>query len=451
MERNQLRNSLFAISPLDGRYYGQVKDLSNYFSEYSLIKKRIFVELKYLSEIIYFIKGKEFDFLENFYNNLNDEDIIKVKEIEKITNHDIKAVEYFIKEKLEEKNLSEFKEFVHFALTSEDVNNISYSLLIKDFINFILLEEINNILCILKKIVKDNYNLPMLSRTHGQPASPTTLGKEFAVFVNRLLKEIDILKNTDIEAKLNGATGNFNAFYFVLPDKNFLEFSNNFIIKLGLKPNIYTTQIEPHDSYARIFDSLSRINNILIDLCIDIWLYISMNYFTLLKKEDEVGSSTMPHKVNPIDFENAEGNLGISNSLLEFMKNKLTKSRLQRDLSDSTVLRNIGVAFGHSLIAFKSIKKGLLKLSPNKEKIYKDLEENPEIISEAIQTLLRLENIKNPYEIIKNLTRGKKLTLEEIHKFIDKLDIKNELKEKIKSLKPHNYIGIADKLSQNIM
>lgn len=448
-EKSQLKNSLLAISPLDGRYYNQVKELNKYFSEYSLIKKRIFVELKYLEELVLFLENKNINFLE-IYQNISEKDILKVKEIEKTTNHDVKAVEYFIKEKLNERNLNEFKELVHFGLTSEDINNISYALLIKDSLFFIE-DIINEVIQELKKIAKENYNLPMLARTHGQPATPTTLGKEFAVFINRLQNELNVLNNIDIEAKLNGATGNFNAFYFALPEKDFLSFSVNFINNLGLKSNIFTTQIEPHDSYARVFDSLSRLNNIFINLCIDIWLYISMNYFILIKKENEIGSSTMPHKVNPIDFENAEGNLGLANTILEFMKNKLTKSRLQRDLSDSTVLRNIGVAFGYSILSYKSIKRGILKLSPNKEKILKDLNDNPEVISEAIQTLLRLENIENPYEIMKNLTRGNKLTIEEIYKFVDNLDIKQELKEKIKLLNPNNYIGIADKLTMRIV
>ncbi|GIW21247.1 MAG: adenylosuccinate lyase [Candidatus Sericytochromatia bacterium] len=447
--KNQLKSNLFAISPLDGRYYNQVKELKEYFSEYALIKKRIYVELIYLSEIVYLIKEKKIDFLE-IYKKISYDDILRVKEIEKITNHDVKSVEYFIKEKLNEKKLNEFREFVHFGLTSEDINNISYALLIKDSLTLIE-NYINEIISELKKIVRENYNLPMLARTHGQPATPTTLGKEFAVFINRLNNELDILKNIEIEAKLNGATGNFNAFYFTLPEKDFLSFSKNLINSLGLKANILTTQIEPHDSYSRIFDSLSRINNILIDMCIDIWLYISMNYFTLIKKDNEVGSSTMPHKVNPIDFENAEGNLGLSNSILEFMKNKLTKSRLQRDLSDSTVLRNIGVAFGYSILSYKSIKKGLLKLNPNKDKILKDLNDNPEVITEAIQTLLRLASIENPYEIMKDLTRGNKLTLEEIYSYIDNLNIDEKLKEKIKSLTPFNYIGIADKLALEII
>ncbi len=425
---------LNSISPLDGRYYNQLKELSDYFSEFALFKKRIFVELMYLKEL-----GKG-DFLE-IYHKFTLKEAEKIKEIEKTTNHDIKAVEYYIKEKVPK----EVKEFVHYGLTSEDVNNIAYSLLIKEFIENSYYSRLSEILKLLEHLSLENKSIAILARTHGQPASPTTLGKEFFVFYTRLKEQYSKLQALKLKAKLNGATGNYNALAIVDPEKDWIEFSRQFISKLELEPNLITTQIEPKDSLVELFQTIKRINNIILNLDRDMWMYIMLDYFKLKKKEEETGSSTMPHKVNPIDFENSEGNLKIANSLFNGFE-ELQISRMQRDLSDSTMMRNIGVAFSHSILAYESSIKGLNKLIPNLEKIEKELDEHPEVLTEAIQTVLRKYNQEKAYEKLKELSRGEKITLEEIHNFIDTLSIDKKEKDKLKNLKPKEYIGLAEKL-----
>ena len=426
--------SLTSISPIDGRYHNKTKELSNYFSEYALIKKRLFVELEFLKEL-----GKG-DYLE-IHDMFNEEEAKKIKDIEKTTNHDVKSVEYYIKEKVPD----DVKEFVHYGLTSADINNLAYSLCVKEFLDNNYYYKISSLLEKLNALCQENKSIPMLARTHGQPASPTTLGKEIFNFYSRLKKQFDKLKQINLTGKLNGATGNFNALVITEPNKNWIEFSKTFVIRLGLEPNLVTTQIEPKDTLVELFQAVKRINNIILDLDIDIWLYISQEYFILKKKESEVGSSTMPHKVNPIDFENSEGNIKIANSLLTGFES-LQISRLQRDLSDSTIMRNIGVAFAHCIIAYDSTLKGLNKLIPNLEKIREELENHPEILTEAVQTILRKNNQVNAYEKLKELSRGKKISLKDMREFIYTLDINKEDKERLMNLEPKDYVGLAKEL-----
>jgi len=437
-------NKFSAISPIDGRYYDKTNSLSKYFSESALIKYRVYVEIKYLIELdsILDLKIPNILKLQDIYKNFNENDVLEVKEIEKETNHDVKAVEYFLKNKLEYHNLSEYKEYVHFGLTSQDINNTAIPLMIKNWLQNEYFLEIYSLLKNLKNLSKEWKDVPMLSYTHGQPASPTRLGKELMVFIERLENQIKELSNIQLCCKFGGATGNFNAHHIAYPEIDWKIFANNFTNKLGLKRSQYTTQIDHYDSLASLFDGLKRINIILIDFCRDIWQYISMEYFKQKTKENEVGSSAMPHKVNPIDFENAEGNLGISNAILSHLSEKLPISRLQRDLTDSTVLRNVGVPMAHIHISLSSINKGLSKLILNKETIHTDLENNWIVISEAIQTILRRENYPMPYESLKSLTRGNKIDKESIHNFIDDLNIKSEIKEELKKITPQNYIGI---------
>ena len=437
-------NKFSAISPIDGRYYDKTNSLSKYFSESALIKYRVYVEIKYLIELdsILDLKIPNILKLQDIYKNFNENDVLEVKEIEKETNHDVKAVEYFLKNKLEYHNLSEYKEYVHFGLTSQDINNTAIPLMIKNWLQNEYFLEIYSLLKNLKNLSKEWKDVPMLSYTHGQPASPTRLGKELMVFIERLENQIKELSNIQLCCKFGGATGNFNAHHIAYPEIDWKIFANNFTNKLGLKRSQYTTQIDHYDSLASLFDGLKRINIILIDFCRDIWQYISMEYFKQKTKENEVGSSAMPHKVNPIDFENAEGNLGIANAILSHLSEKLPISRLQRDLTDSTVLRNVGVPMAHIHISLSSINKGLSKLILNKETIHTDLENNWIVISEAIQTILRRENYPMPYESLKSLTRGNKIDKESIHNFIDDLDIKSEIKEELKKITPQNYIGI---------
>jgi len=468
--------SINNISPIDGRYKNKTLNLIEYFSEKALIKYRILIEIKYLIFLTGFkklgLKGfskNELDILNNIIN-ITDEDALIVKEIENkgyknypATNHDVKAIEYFIKDKLSETSLKDKLEMVHFALTSEDVNNISYALMLRDGFNDVIFPKLLEIYESLYNIALKFKNTAMLARTHGQPASPTTFGKEILVFVNRLKDEIKILKDLRIMIKLNGATGNYNAHNIAFGDigwqdfsvKFTREFEENSAVKnnkfysrdpLLLDYNPVTTQIEPHDSFVRIFDSVKRINNVLLDFSMDIWRYISDNWIKQKAVKGEIGSSAMPHKVNPIDFENAEGNLGIANALFQFFVSKLSISRLQRDLSDSTVLRNIGVAFSHSFIAYQSILKGLSKIEINKEEISKELNNNPEVIAEAYQTVLRASGVKNPYELLKDITRGKKITLADFMNFAKKLDIDDKVKKKLLSITPENYTGIAEKI-----
>ncbi len=442
-------NSLTAISPIDGRYRKQLQYLDQYFSEFALTKYRVFVEIEYLK----FLADKKFfklsDKAAKQLIKIKDEfgldDALEIKQIEYTTNHDVKAVEYFIKQELTkagEKNT----EWVHFGLTSQDVNNTAIPLLWKHALEFEYLPSLLNLNKELQVLARQWNNIPMLARTHGQAASPTILGKEIAVFSERLQNGIELLLQVPASAKFGGATGNFNAHKVTFPKVDWIKFGNEFVEKLGLQRQQFTTQIEHYDSLAAAFDGMKRINNILIDFCRDVWSYISMDYFTQKTKQGEVGSSAMPHKVNPIDFENAEGNLGFANAIFEHLASKLPVSRLQRDLTDSTVLRNIGVPFAHTLLAFKSIDKGLNKLVLNDEVIHRDLEQNWAVVAEAIQTILRREQYENPYEALKSLTRGKgKITRETMHRFIDSLDISAAVKKELKSITPHNYTGVQPK------
>ncbi|MFL2643440.1 MAG: adenylosuccinate lyase [Flavobacteriales bacterium] len=446
-----LPNALNAISPIDGRYSDKTAVLSNYFSEKSLIKNRVLVEIEYfisLCEIplpqLKSIKKSDFKQLRKIYTDFSEKDAKKIKKIEKRTNHDVKAVEYFIKNKFDKLNLGKYKEFIHFGLTSQDINNTAIPISLKDALNDVYYPELEKIISYLNDSSKKWSKIPMLARTHGQPASPTRLGKEIDVFTVRIKEQLKLLKAIPIAAKFGGATGNFNAHNLAYPKINWKTFSKKLINnKLGLKHSFPTTQIEHYDHLAAIFDNVKRINNILIDLNRDLWIYISMDYFKQKIKQGEIGSSAMPHKVNPIDFENSEGNLGIANANFEHLSSKLPISRLQRDLTDSTVLRNIGVPFAHTLIAFKSTIKGLNKLIVNKNKISNDLNTNWAVVAEAIQTILRRENYPNPYEALKSLTRvNSDITKEVIHDFIDKLDVKANIKIELRKITPENYTGI---------
>jgi adenylosuccinate lyase len=444
-------SELNAISPVDGRYRNKVEELKNYFSEAALIKYRVKVEIEYfialcelpLPQLLDFDLSK-FERLQNIYENLTEQDARRVKDIEKITNHDVKAVEYFIKEKFDEFGMSRFKEFIHFGLTSQDINNTAVPMSMKEAYRacvWPMLDEIQNKLYHLASEWK---NIPLLARTHGQPASPTILGKEIMVFVDRLEQQVNLLRAVPFSGKFGGATGNFNAHVVAYPEVEWVDFGNNFLKKsLGIERQQVTTQIEHYDNMAAFFDSLKRINTIFLDLNRDMWAYISMDYFKQKIKQGEVGSSAMPHKVNPIDFENSEGNLGIANAMFEHLSAKLPVSRLQRDLTDSTVTRNIGVPFAHSMIAYNSLLKGLDKLLLNEDKIRNDLENNWAVVAEAVQTILRREGYPNPYEALKELTRtGDKITRESIHHFIGGLDIPDRVKDELRKISPHNYTGI---------
>ncbi len=450
MEKNKEVIALQAISPIDGRYKNKVETLSEYFSEFALIRYRVRVEIEYFIALCNIplpqLKGVQksiFSKLRNIYQNFKIEDAIRIKEIEKITNHDVKAVEYFIKEKFKINKLDKYSEFVHFGLTSQDINNTSVPLSLKEGIENsylpILLEVKNTI----ENYSKEWKDIPMLAHTHGQPASPTRLGKELKVFTARLDEQIRLLKTIPYSSKFGGATGNFNAHFVAYPKIDWNKFAKDFQEKyFGLKRSYPTTQIEHYDNLAALFDNLKRINIILIDFVRDIWQYISMEYFKQKIKKGEVGSSAMPHKVNPIDFENAEGNLGIANAIYEHLSAKLPISRLQRDLTDSTVLRNVGVPIAHSIIALESIKKGLNKLIVNKEIILEELENNQSVIAEAIQTILRREGYPHPYETLKELTRkNSKVTKESLKEFINSLKVKPEVKRELLKIKPENYIG----------
>ena len=443
--------NLNSISPIDGRYYDKTEVLSDYFSEKALIFYRLKVEIEYfislcnlgITQLKNFDQTK-FDELRNIYLNFSDEDAIEIKRIEKITNHDVKAVEYFIKDKFETLNIGEFKEFIHFGLTSQDINNSAIPLSIKDFIDNVYMPKIKEVLSAIDDKCEELKDVTIIARTHGQAASPTKLGKEFKVFWTRINEQIKSLKNIPNSAKFSGAVGNFNAHKVAYPEIDWKKFGKNFIEnELGLNYSFPTTQIEHYDSFAALCDNCRRINNILLDMCVDIWTYISHDYFKQKIIKDEVGSSAMPHKVNPIDFENSEGNLGLANSTFDFYSNKLTKSRLQRDLTDSTVLRNIGVPFGHTLISFESVLKGLKKIYVNEVAINNYIEENWIVVSEAIQTILRREGYENPYEVMKELTRkNSKIDKDYLHTFIDKLKINDKIKKELKQISPYNYTGI---------
>ena len=444
-------SALQAISPIDGRYASKTKTLRAYFSEEALIKYRVLVEIEYFIALCELplpqlekVDTALFDKLRVIYTEFNADDAQAIKDIEKVTNHDVKAVEYFIKEKFDTLGLSEYKEFIHFGLTSQDINNTAIPLSIKEAIGDVYIPTYQELVDRLKQLVKEWKDIPMLARTHGQPASPTRLGKEFEVFVARLEAQFDQLKDIPSAAKFGGATGNYNAHKVAYPTIDWKAFGTRFVQeKLGLHHSFPTTQIEHYDHAASLFDGLKRINTILIDLDRDLWTYISMDYFKQKIKKGEVGSSAMPHKVNPIDFENSEGNLGIANALFEHLAAKLPISRLQRDLTDSTVLRNIGVPFGHTLIAFQATLKGLNKLLLNEEKFAQDLENNWAVVAEAIQTILRREGYPNPYEALKGLTRtNTKIDQKSIADFIDTLEVSSAIREELKQITPSNYTGI---------
>ncbi len=448
-----------AINPLDGRYFEKTRVLAPYFSEEGLMKYRVLVEGKYLIALslgrktaLQKFSPREIKTVMNLYEKFNETSYKEIKKIEATTSHDVKAVEYFIKEKLSKTSLRDSLEWIHFALTSEDTNNIAYALILSDSLENVLAPSISKIISELDVLANKYKNLPMLARTHGQSASPTTFGKEISVFRSRLEKQLKSLQNIKIEAKLNGATGNYNAHWSAYPKANWPEFSKKFIEdfnknrKHKLVVNLNTTQIECHDSYIEIFDALRRINSILLDFNQDIWRYISDGWIGQKPKAGEIGSSTMPHKINPIDFENSEGNLGLANALFEFFARKLPISRLQRDLSDSTVERAFGTAFGHSYLAYVSLLKGLNKIKVNEGKIREDLNAHPEVIAEAIQTILRREGIVMPYEKLKDLTRGKQISLGDIRQFIKTLSVSEKIRKELLKITPENYIGLAAKL-----
>lgn len=443
-------NALTAISPIDGRYRSQLAILAPYFSEFGLIKYRVRVEVEYFlflaeKKVITLPAKLKPVKLRSIYENFTEADAQQIKTIERTTNHDVKAVEYFLKEKLTALGAGDSVEWIHFGLTSQDINNTSVPLLWKEALEIQYLPLLLNTHLHLYHLAQEWQSIPMLARTHGQPASPTTLGKELMVFVERLEGQIDQLLNIPFAAKFGGATGNFNAHHVAFPTINWEKFGNDFVNKkLGLERMQYTTQIEHYDNIAAQFDALKRINTIFIDFCRDVWQYISMEYFKQKVKAGEVGSSAMPHKVNPIDFENAEGNLGIANALYEHLSAKLPVSRLQRDLTDSTVLRNVGIPMAHSYLALRSIEKGLGKLLLNKQKMEDDLERNWAVVAEAIQTVLRRENYPKPYEALKELTRGKAtITKQDIHEFVDTLKVTAKVKKELKQITPHNYTGVS--------
>jgi adenylosuccinate lyase len=444
-------SKLSALSPLDGRYRQQVDELAVFFSEYALIRYRVYVEIEYFIALcdiplppLKGIKEKQFEKIRKIYREFRIEDAGKIKEIEKVTNHDVKAVEYYIKDEFRKTGLGEYAEFVHFGLTSQDINNTAVPLSMRNAVHEVYYPLIEQLLDKLDELIRKWSDIPMLARTHGQPASPTRLGKEIMVFHHRIHRQIGLLKAIPCSAKFGGATGNFNAHHVAYPSIDWNRFADNFVNEtLGLDRTRVTTQIEHYDNLAASFDNLKRINVILIDLCRDIWTYISMDYFRQTIKKGEIGSSAMPHKVNPIDFENAEGNLGIANALFTHLSAKLPVSRLQRDLTDSTALRNIGVPIAHTVISLKAILKGLGKLRVNRDAIDSDLHQNWIVIAEAVQTILRREGYPDPYEALMALTRtNRKITREEFLRFIDSLEINNDVKEELRAITPFNFTGI---------
>ncbi len=443
---------LQSLSPLDGRYADKLAGLSSYFSELALQKYRVMIEVEYFIALSLEKGVKEFPplsptvqkQLRSLYKNFSLEDGEKIKETEKTTNHDVKAIEYFLKDKIKDLSCAKYSEFIHFALTSEDVNNLSYSLMWQDGVQKVYLEAISDVTEAIQSFGDTYRKQPLLALTHGQSATPTTVGKEFAVFASRLERQLKQLKNHTLQGKLSGATGTWGAHAVSYPNVNWKKFSIQFIEKLGLEPNLLTTQIENHDSMAESFHTIERINTILLDFTRDVWLYVMRGVLGQKRKEGEVGSSTMPHKINPIHFENAEGNLGIANSYFSHLAQKLPVSRLQRDLSDSTVLRNTGVPLAHSLLACHNVLTGMSRLTVNKERLNEELEEHWEVLAEAIQVVLRKVGYEKPYEKLKELTRGEKMNKESIRKFIQNLDIPKEEKKKLMKLTPQNYIGLAN-------
>jgi adenylosuccinate lyase len=440
------------ISAIDGRYSGHVSELRDVFSEYGLIRHRVFVELEWLKFILndlgfHPLSPDQTASVDSIYSGFNRESALMIKKIESTTNHDVKAVEYYIKEQLDNRNLGSIKEWTHFCCTSEDINNCSYALMIKEGTS-IISGAINELLRSIEALGLKYKSVPMMSRTHGQPASPTTVGKEFINFASRIFRELDILKKVEVECKFNGATGNFNAHHFSKPEINWIEASERFITEhLGVKPLLWTTQINNYHYISETFQVLIRTASTITDLDRDMWSYISLGYFKQKTREGEIGSSTMPHKVNPIDFENSEGNAGIAISLMEHLSTKLLVSRMQRDLTDSTALRNTGTVFGHLLISIRNSIKGLSKIEINEKRILEDLDDNLELLAEPVQTVMRVYEEENPYEKLKQLTRGRKIDAESLHKFIDSLEkVPPEIKMAMKRLKPSNYTGTAEKL-----
>lgn len=441
---------LTAISPVDGRYRNKVDALGNYFSEYALIRYRVRVEIEYFIALCQLplpqlesIDNSIFEPLRDIYRNLDTVAAQRIKDIEAVTNHDVKAVEYFLKEQFDAMHLEQYKEFIHFGLTSQDINNTSVPLSVREAIDDVYLPEMDALIEELSRLSKEWKDIPMLAKTHGQPASPTRLGKEIMVFVNRLRVQVDTLRSARVPAKFGGATGNFNAHNVAFPSIDWISFGNSFVDSLGLEREQFTTQISNYDNLSLIFDALKRVNVVLIDLCRDFWMYIMMEYFKQKIKKGEVGSSAMPHKVNPIDYENAEGNLGIANAIFEHLSAKLPVSRLQRDLTDSTVLRNVGVPLAHTIISIKSIMKGLSKVLLNEEAIARDLENNWAVVAEGIQTILRREGYPNPYEALKELTRtNAKIDHASIAAFIDTLNVSDNVKAELRAITPQSYTGI---------
>jgi len=446
-----MNDSLLNISPVDGRYATQTEKLKEYFSEHAFFRYRLKVEILYLEALLDFLKKWTKEDKERFRKNIKPlcdtftlKDSRQIREIEKTTNHDVKAVEYFLRKKLEKAGLGKYCEWAHFGLTSQDINNVALPRMLKNAVEDVVLPLLEQIVNTIKEKGKEWQSVPMLARTHGQPASPTTMGKEWLVFYERLSRQIQLLKHLYYPAKFGGATGNFNAHFVAFPKHNWVAFADTFINSLGLKRSRCTTQIDHYDMISAHLDAWKRIAVILKDFCSDQWLYISMDYFRLKIKKNEVGSSAMPHKVNPIDFENAEGNLGLAIALLEHLSSKLPVSRLQRDLTDSTVIRNMGVPFAHLVIAMQSMQKGISKLQLNKNKLEEDLDNNWAVVAEAIQTILRRENYPDPYNALKELTRtGDKITKEQLHAFIDTLKVNPEIKKELKAISPKNYIGNA--------
>lgn len=454
-----INSTIHALSPIDGRYAEQTAELKPIFSEFGLMRYRLLIEIKWLLKLasepqikdIKPLSKKAQKFLINLFDNFNDNDAKQVKLIEQKTNHDVKSIEYFLKEKIKKHTeLSRYSEFLHFALTSEDINNLAYALMIQEARTQCLLPAMHILIQHLSMMANNYADIPMLSHTHGQPATPTTVGKELANFVVRLDHQYREFSHILIQGKFNGTVGNFNAHFVAFPEVDWENICQDFVEDFGLTFNTYTTQIEPHDYIAELCHALIRFNNILLGLNRDIWNYIALNYFTQKSKKTEIGSSTMPHKINPIDFENSEGNLGLANVLMEHFANKLTISRWQRDLSDSTVMRNIGVTFAHSLLAYQSTFKGLNKLAVNTEFLEHELEQHYEVLAEAIQTVMRRYSIDKPYEKLKALTRGKKIDTAKLVAFIDELALPNNVKLRLKQLTPKNYLGIAVKLAKMV-
>ncbi len=444
-----MRKSIYNISPIDGRYTNLTEDLKKYFSEAALIKYRVYIEIEYFINLcninlpeLQGVSKKKLKDVAKIASEISEKDILEIKKIEKVTNHDVKAVEYFIKKKFKKLNLSQYQEFIHFGLTSQDINNTASPILLMDALNLSFYPELSKLIKKLYELSSKWKNISMLARTHGQPASPTKLGKEIKVFKVRLEEQLNQLKKIPNSGKFGGATGNMNAHYASYPKINWHKFAKDFLQSINLKRSYPTTQIEHYDNLAAQLDTIKRINTILIDFSRDIWMYISMHYFNQKTKKNEVGSSAMPHKINPIDFENAEGNLGLANSILTHLSEKLPISRLQRDLSDSTVMRNIGVPFAHSIISYKAIIRGLDKLTINDEKIRADLNHDWGILAEAIQTILRREGINKPYELLKKVTRNnQKINEITITQFIENLEVTNAVKQELKKLTPFNYTG----------